>query len=89
MSKATIKKGPHMIIVGATASRVIRDALLRLSVIALLLALPLTPAHAVPSFARQTGYTCAVCHTVFPQLTAFGRNFKLHGYTQLLAINRF
>jgi len=39
------------------------------------------PAQAVPSFARQTGLPCASCHTVFPELTAFGRSFKLHGYT--------
>jgi hypothetical protein len=39
------------------------------------------PAHAVPSFARQTGLACASCHTVFPELTPFGRSFKLHGYT--------
>ena len=39
------------------------------------------PAQAVPSFARQTGLACSSCHTVFPELTPFGRNFKLHGYT--------
>lgn len=38
-------------------------------------------AWAVPSFARQTGMPCQACHTVFPELTAFGRNFKLNGYT--------
>lgn len=38
-------------------------------------------ANAVPSFARQTGMSCATCHTVFPALTAFGRQFKLDGYT--------
>lgn len=38
-------------------------------------------AEAVPSFARQTGLACATCHTVFPELTAFGRMFKLNGYT--------
>lgn len=37
--------------------------------------------HAVPSFARQTGLACSACHTVFPELTPFGRTFKLHGYT--------
>jgi hypothetical protein len=37
-------------------------------------------AVAVPSFARQTGMTCAACHTVFPELTPFGREFKLNGY---------
>jgi hypothetical protein len=35
---------------------------------------------AVPSFARQTGMACAACHTVFPELTPFGREFKLNGY---------
>jgi hypothetical protein len=39
------------------------------------------PAHAVPSFARQTGQPCAACHTAFPELTPFGRRFKLAGYT--------
>ncbi len=38
------------------------------------------PAMAVPSFARQTGMACAACHTVFPELTPFGREFKLNGY---------
>ncbi|HUO94032.1 MAG TPA: hypothetical protein VMU22_13980 [Rhizomicrobium sp.] len=38
-------------------------------------------AHAVPSFARQTGLACEACHTVFPQLTPFGRSFKAGGYT--------
>jgi len=38
-------------------------------------------AQAVPSFARQTGLACASCHTTFPELTAFGRDFKLKGYT--------
>ena len=39
------------------------------------------PAQAVPSFARQTGQPCAACHTAFPELTPFGRRFKLSGYT--------
>lgn len=37
-------------------------------------------AHAVPSFARQTGMACAACHTTFPELTEFGRMFKMNGY---------
>lgn len=37
--------------------------------------------QAVPSYARQTGLACAACHTTYPELTAFGRNFKLNGYT--------
>jgi hypothetical protein len=42
--------------------------------------LPIT-VRAVPSFARQTGMQCNTCHTVFPELTPFGRYFKLTGYT--------
>jgi hypothetical protein len=38
-------------------------------------------AHAVPSFARQTNLGCSACHTNYPQLNAFGRNFKLRGYS--------
>jgi hypothetical protein len=38
------------------------------------------PARAVPSFARQTGMACEACHTVYPELTHFGRVFKANGY---------
>ena len=38
-------------------------------------------ACAVPSFARQTGMACQACHTVFPELTHFGRMFKANAYT--------
>jgi len=50
---------------------------------AAMLALAVAPrnAQAIPSFARQTGQPCASCHTAFPQLTPFGRRFKLGGYT--------
>ncbi len=37
-------------------------------------------AWAVPSFARQTGLSCNVCHYAPPELTPFGRWFKLHAY---------
>jgi hypothetical protein len=37
-------------------------------------------ASAVPSYARQTGVACQGCHTVFPELTPFGRSFKLNAY---------
>jgi hypothetical protein len=41
-------------------------------------------ARAVPAFAAQTGQPCQTCHVggFGPQLTAYGRNFKLNGYTQ-------
>ncbi len=40
-------------------------------------------AHALPSFARQTGQNCVACHAggQFPDLTPYGRLFKLTGYT--------
>src|SRR6202140_4356954 len=39
------------------------------------------PATAVPSYARQTGQECVACHVSFPELTPYGRYFKLTGYT--------
>jgi len=47
------------------------------------LALAATPAAAVPAFAVQTGEPCQACHVggFGPQLTPFGREFKLQGYT--------
>lgn len=44
------------------------------------------PARAVPSMARQTGMQCSACHTVFPELTPFGRQFKLRGFTMGTAL---
>ncbi len=43
----------------------------------------LPDAYALPSFARQTGQRCAACHVGgnWPQLTPWGRFFKLAGYT--------
>ena len=38
-------------------------------------------ALAVPSYARQTGQACVACHVSFPELTPYGRWFKLSGYT--------
>ena len=48
------------------------------------LGLAAAPAHAVPAFAVQTGQPCQACHVggFGPQLTPFGREFKLRGYTQ-------
>lgn len=52
-------------------------------VAALLWMLWVPVAHAVPSFARQTHQPCTSCHIggFGPQLTPFGRQFKLMGYT--------
>jgi hypothetical protein len=40
-----------------------------------------SPAQAIPVFARQTGHNCQACHISYPELTAYGREFKLNGYT--------
>lgn len=63
---------------------------LGLPVLAGLGALTLTrPAAAIPSFADQTGMPCQACHVggFGPQLTEFGREFKLNGYT--LRVKKF
>jgi hypothetical protein len=43
----------------------------------------ISPSHAIPVFARQTGQNCVACHVggQFPELTPYGRLFKLTGYT--------
>jgi hypothetical protein len=53
-----------------------------LAILSTLAALLLASGHAgaVPSYARQTSMACPACHTVFPELTPFGREFKLNGY---------
>jgi hypothetical protein len=54
--------------------------LLFTGLLALLVLFFVSGAGAVPSFKRQTGMSCTACHTVFPELTPFGRNFKVNGY---------
>ena len=50
---------------------------------------PIHPADAVPAYADQTGQTCVACHVggFGPQLTPYGREFKLTGYTQRVKAN--
>jgi len=50
---------------------------------ALAAATAVRPANALPLFARQTGQNCVACHAggQFPELTPYGRLFKLTGYT--------
>jgi len=49
----------------------------------LVLALSISTANAVPSYARQTWSECAACHVggYGPQLTPYGIRFKIGGYT--------
>ncbi|HTD71186.1 MAG TPA: hypothetical protein VK647_12105 [Gemmatimonadales bacterium] len=36
--------------------------------------------EAIPAFARKYGLRCSACHTVWPELSAFGQKFKDNGY---------
>jgi hypothetical protein len=51
--------------------------------VAVLCALVPFDAQALPAFARQTGQNCVACHAggQFPELTPYGRMFKMTGYT--------
>src|SRR5579872_4579263 len=53
------------------------------SAVSLLPFIAATPALALPAFTAQTGQVCGACHVggFGPQLTPFGREFKLGGYT--------
>lgn len=42
---------------------------------------PFNLAKSLPSYARQTQMSCTACHTSFPELNSFGRQFKANGYT--------
>ncbi len=53
----------------------------RLTALVFLCALCVPVAQAVPSYSRQTGLACSSCHYAPPELNAFGRKFKLDGYT--------
>lgn len=59
----------------------LRTAVTVLGLAGLALLVASTQARAVPSYKRQSGMSCNTCHTVFPELTPFGRAFKLTGYT--------
>jgi hypothetical protein len=54
-----------------------------LGLVAIFTALAPLDAQALPLFARQTGQNCVACHAggQFPELTPYGRMFKMTGYT--------
>lgn len=39
-----------------------------------------TTSEAIPAFARKSNMACSTCHTAWPALNAFGRQYKEHGY---------
>ena len=40
----------------------------------------ITPAAAIPAFARKYRVSCSLCHSAAPKLTAFGENFAANGF---------
>ena len=70
-------------IVCLPASSVWRWLRMVLGVAAVLFATVPREAAAVPAFNRQTGQNCMACHAggQFPELTPYGRMFKMTGYT--------
>ena len=51
-----------------------------LFVLVLSFALAPKKANAIPAFAQKYHFSCAVCHTVFPNLNPFGRAFWRNGF---------
>jgi hypothetical protein len=47
---------------------------------AVMLALSCAPASAIPIFAQRYHFRCGQCHSVLPELNAFGNYFRNHGY---------
>lgn len=54
---------------------------LKITILLFILLLSTEKVFANPSFTLQTGQSCSSCHTIAPQLTSFGRQFKLNGYS--------
>ncbi len=62
---------------------ILRQAALVFGTLGMIAALFPLDSQALPLFARQTGQNCMACHAggQFPELTPYGRMFKLTGYT--------
>jgi hypothetical protein len=60
-----------------------RPSLPFVAILTVVLAMLSGAAEAIPAFNRQTGQNCIACHAggQFPELTPYGRLFKLTGYT--------
>lgn len=72
--------------------KVSREGHWSLLALVMFLMVAFTPsAHAIPAFSRQVNMPCAACHVgaFGPQLTPFGRRFKLLGYTPKSASSGF
>src|SRR4029077_8654700 len=74
-SNKPVRRRTHM-----NRAKLVRTLTSGVVLLGLIVSLP-PVTQAVPSFTRQTGLKCNVCHSNPPELTAFGRKFKLDGYT--------
>jgi hypothetical protein len=65
------------------ARKLVAGTIAATALLPLLLVLAPREAQALPAFARQTGQNCVACHAggQFPELTPYGRMFKMTGYT--------
>ena len=54
--------------------------LVSLLILAFSFAMAPKKANAIPAFAQKYHFSCAVCHTVFPNLNPFGRAFWRNGF---------
>src|SRR5690348_4288275 len=57
----------------------VKEIGIRLLVVAAILA-AVTPAQAIPAFARKYGLPCSACHEAWPKLNNFGQVFRDNGY---------
>ena len=48
--------------------------------VTLAILIPPNPASAVPSFSRLHGLACHECHSAFPRLNPYGKDYKQRGY---------
>lgn len=59
---------------------VARGVWIAIALLLLFLAAEMSPAHAIPAFARKYETSCQTCHLVFPRLTPFGEAFRINGF---------
>jgi hypothetical protein len=59
----------------------IKNDLIKWIFISIVMLAPFNRVKSLPSYARQTQLSCIACHTSFPELNSFGRQFKANGYT--------
>jgi hypothetical protein len=63
--------------------------LAKLAMVAVLAGLCTAPAAAIPIFAQRYHMQCTACHTVIPELNAFGNAFRDRGYQFPKSVQRY